>query len=436
MHRALLLAALLVLPARSQAAAELTPRQAARDTPAARVVREVGPAVVNVYQDVVREVELPYPWSRLWGPQRTRRTSLGSGFLIDPEGYILTNAHVLVADGQGIHVRLADRSELPAELVAVDADNDVALLKVTPPDGGALPVLRLGTSADVMVGEEIVAIGNPLGNENSVSTGIVSSVFREVRMPAGAGTEHGSPVFKDYIQVDAAINPGNSGGPLLNVLGEVIGINFAIANEAEGIGFAIPIDRVRRTLVENLLNPRLKREVVTGLELSGDPVARAVRVAALEEGGPAARAGLQPGDRVLSVAGRPVEWEFDVNKALLSARPGDRVDVVVERGGRTLNAALELGRDDSPLLVVWRRLGLSVVDHPRFKGVRVERVDPTGPGAQLGLQPGDLLDGLGEHDVDSTGQLHVLLRALEPGTPVVVHVWRGNGASWGQVRLR
>lgn len=435
MARALLLAALLALPAWPQAPAELTPRQAARDTPVARVVREVGPAVVNVYQDVVREVELPYPWSRLWGPQRTRRTSLGSGFLIDRDGYILTNAHVIEPGGQGIHVRLADRSEYPAELVAVDTDNDVALLKITPPPGQELPVLRLGTSADVMVGEEIVAIGNPLGNENSVSTGIVSSVFREVRVPA-AGAELASPVFKDYIQVDAAINPGNSGGPLLNVLGEVIGINFAIANEAEGIGFAIPIDRVRRTLVENLLNPRLKREVVTGLELSGDPVERAVRVAALDEDGPAARAGLQPGDRVLSVAGRPVEWEFDVNKALLATRPGDRVDVVVERDGRRLSTALELGRDDSPLLVIWRRLGLSVVDHPRFKGVRVERVDPAGPGAQLGLQPGDLLDGLGEHELDSTGHLYALLQAVEPGTQVVVHVWRGNGASWGRVRLR
>ncbi|MBM3984594.1 MAG: PDZ domain-containing protein [Planctomycetes bacterium] len=439
MPRSLLLLALLLAPAAAQSAPPLTGRQQLRDTPVARVVREAGPAVVNVYQDVVHEVELRYPYNLIF-PSRSRRSSLGTGFVIDRDGYILTNAHVIQQDqgvpvSQGIYVRLSDRSEYPAELVNVDVANDVALLKVTPPPGLVLAAARLGTSSDVMPGESVVAIGNPLGNENSVSTGIVSSVFREVPLPA-SGRQPSSPVFKDYIQVDAAINPGNSGGPLLNVLGEVIGINFAIANNAEGIGFAIPIDRVRRTLTENLLNPRIKREVVTGLEVQGDPVSRSVILAAVHEDGPAERAGLRAGDQLVSIAGQPVAWEFDVSKALLATQPGDRVDVVVERDGRTVRAALELGRDDSPLLVIWRRMGLSVVDHPRYKGVRVERVDPTGPAAVLGLQPGDLLDGLGEEELDSTLDLHDTLRALPPGQRMVVHVWRGNGASWGQMRLQ
>jgi serine protease Do len=296
--------------------------------------------------------------------------------------------------------------------------------------------VRLGTSADVMVGETIIAIGNPLGNENSVSSGIVSSVLREVRVPGPRGADTGSPVFKDSIQFDAPINPGNSGGPLLNMLGEVVGITFAIANEAQGISFAIPIDRVRETLTQNLLNPRMQREVVTGFEVLGDPVAREVTLADVQPDGPAQRAGLQPGDRLLAIAGKPVEWEFDYNKALLASRPGDEVDVVVERDGRTVRTSVVLGRDDSPLLVIWRRMGLSVVDHPQYKGVRVERVDPSGAAAALGLQVGDLIDGLGEREIDSLSQLFALIRDLPPGTPVVVHVWRGRGASYGTLRLQ
>ena len=436
MNRLLPLALLLLAPALP---AQLTPLQQQRDTPIAKVVREVGPAVVNVYQEVDREVELRGWQRQFFGPMTTRQSSLGSGFLIDPEGYILTNAHVIQLDsqGRGVFVRLPDKSEFPAEVVGVDPDNDVALLKITPPAGVKLPSVHLGTSSDVMVGESIIAIGNPLGNENSVSSGIVSAVLREVRVPAEPGTNRSSgPVFKDTIQVDAAINPGNSGGPLLNVLGEVVGINFMIADEAENIGFAIPIDRVRHSLIQTLMNPRLRSEVVTGLDVKGDPEARAVTLTDVTPDGPAARAGLHDGDRLVSIAGKPVQWEFDYNKALLAKNPGDSVDVVVEREGRTVHASLELGRDDSPMLVIWRRMGLAVVDHPRFKGVRVERVDPAGPAAMLGLQTGDLLDGIGEREIDSTADLYQLIRSEAAGAKVVVHVWRGNGASYGQMRLQ
>jgi serine protease Do len=434
--RPLQLALLLVPAAAGQQAAPLTPRQQLRDTPISRVAREAGAAVVNVYQKV--EQELPAYYRRIYGVRSIPRSSLGSGFLIDPDGYILTNAHVIQLDnqGKGISVRLADSSEYPAELVNVDPDNDVALLKITPPPGRTLPTTTLGTSSDVMVGESIVAIGNPLGNENSVTSGIVSSVFREVQVPEESGQAGPRPVFHDYIQVDAAINPGNSGGPLLNALGEVIGINFAIAEQAEGIGFAIPIDRVRHTLIENLLNPRMKHGVVTGLDLQRDPSGQGVLLSDVAPDGPAAQAGLRAGDHLVSVAGKPVHWEFDFNKALLAMNQGDRVDVVVERDGHTVSAALKLGHDDSPQPVVWTRMGLAVVDHPRFKGVRVERVDPTGPASQLGLQIGDLIDGLDDNQIDSTADLFRVIYARPAGASVVVHVWRGNGASFGTLRLR
>ena len=430
-----LAAALALLPSGASGQADAEARHAQRETPLVKVVREFGPAVVNVYQDVVQDVELPFPYNRLWGPQRSRRTSLGSGFVIDPEGYILTNAHVIQGGNRGIRVKLSSGDVYDAQLVNIDTDNDVALLKITPRAGTQLVAARLGTSSDVMVGESVIAIGNPLGNENSVATGIVSSVYRDVRVPSPDTSDHLSPAFKDFIQIDAPINPGNSGGPLINVLGEVIGINFAVATEAQGIGFAIPVDRVRKSLVDNLLNPRLHREVVTGLEVEGDPELREVRVASVAPDGPAARAGLRQGDVLLRLHDEPVAWEFDVSKALLATRPGDEVPVVVRRDGQTLNFDLRLAHDESPMLTIWRKTGLSVVDHPRYKGVRVERVDPAGPGALLGLQQGDLVDGVGDRTVDTTLDLYQLLRELPAGTRATVHVWRGDAASVGQLRL-
>jgi S1-C subfamily serine protease len=216
----------------------------ARVTPIVRVVRDVGPAVVNVYQEVVQQVEVPFPWNQLRGPQRSNRSSLGSGFLIDPEGYILTNAHVIGLGSEGIRVSLSDQESYPATLISLDSENDVALLRIKPRADHPLVAVRLGTSSDLMVGETIIAIGNPLRNENSVSTGIVSSLFRDVRLAGSQAPDQ--PAFKDFIQIDAPINKGNSGGPLLNVHGEVIGINFAVANEAQGIGFAIPIRATNR----------------------------------------------------------------------------------------------------------------------------------------------------------------------------------------------
>jgi serine protease Do len=360
-----------------------------------------------------------------------RSTSLGSGFIIDEEGYILTNAHVIRGGNRGISVRLWDGTQCDAGLMSVDTDNDVALLKISPPRDHPLVRAPLGTSSDLMVGESVIAIGNPLGHENSVSTGIVSSMFRDVPV-AGMQARH-TPTFKDFIQIDAPINPGNSGGPLLNAVGEVIGINFAIDQNAQGIGFAIPIDRVRHSLIDNL---RLQSDVFTGLEIRGDDMGRDVRLANVTPDSPAAAAGLQAGDQLLEVARQPIEWEFDFNKALLHSNPGDRVPVVVQRDGRRINAELELRRYESPIMHLWRVLGLRVVDHPKYRGVRVDRVDPTGPGAMLGVQPGDLIDGIDEQVIDDTVQLYDAVRGMPSGQRIVLHVWRGASASQGTLVLR
>ncbi len=409
---------------------------ALRITPTVRVVQSVGPAVVNVYQKVVQEVELPWPYNALYGPQRSNSTSLGSGFIIDSDGYVLTNAHVVQAGREGILVKLSDGTTCPAKLQSVDADNDVALLKIVPPPGHELVPAPLGTSSDLMVGESVIAIGNPLGNENSVSTGVISSMFRDVRVHSAATGGHLSPAFKDFIQFDAPINPGNSGGPLLNAAGEVIGVNFAVSQNAQGIGFAIPIDRVRKSLIGRLLSPRLEREVATGLEIRGNGAGRDVELAEVTPGGPAADAGLQAGDRLLEVAHQPIHWEFDYNKALLDKRPGDRVPVVVQRDGHRVQADLLLAHDESPLLHISRALGLRVVDHPTYRGVFVEQVEAGGPGALLGLARGDLIDGVGERLVDSSLELYDAVKDLPAGRTVTLHVWRGSGASSGPLTVR
>ncbi|MGQ0551919.1 MAG: trypsin-like peptidase domain-containing protein [Planctomycetota bacterium] len=413
----------------------LTPAQRERLTPVVRVVRDVGPAVVSVYQDVLEEI--PAPWNQLMGSHK-RRSSLGSGVIIDEEGYILTNAHVIALGNEGIRVRLSDRSEqsYPATLIRTDIENDIALLQIRPDPERPLVKARLGTSSDIMVGETVIAIGNPLSQENSVATGVVSSLFREVQVPTPGLNSQLTPSFKDFIQIDVPINRGNSGGPLFNVRGEVIGLNWAIRGDAQGIGFAIPIDRVRQSLIQNLLNPRLQREVVTGFETTTTYPEGEVTLASVEPEGPAAQAGLRSGDTLVELLGLPVSWEFDVNKALLRARPGDSVPVTVRRGTRTLRVDLTLAKDESPMLTIWRSMGVQVVDHPQFKGVRLERVDPGGPGALLGLRIGDIIDGIGSRTVDSTEELFALIRDVPKGTRVAVHVWRGNGASVGLLTLR
>lgn len=413
--------------ASAQQPADYTPAQWPRVTPMVEVVRSVGPAVVNIYQELVSEQTLPFPLNR-FGASRQRSTSLGSGVIIDPEGFILTNAHVIQPGGD-IQVQLADGTSEVARLVNLDSANDVALLKIRAER--PLPTAHLGTSSDIMVGETVIAIGNPLGNSNSVTSGIVSSVFRDVRLPDSTGER-----FRDFIQLDAPINPGNSGGPLLNVQGEVIGINAAIAREAEGIGFAIPIDRVRRSLVDTLLNPQLHKNVVTGLELASDERGRDVSLARVHSGSPAEQSGLRAGDRLVSVGSTQVDWVFDVAKAFYRAEPGDEVEVRVRRGGELITAQMRLDEQPSALQYISDALGLRVVDHPSYFGVLVESVEPSGPAARLPLRRGDLIDGLAGRAVDSVQDLYLALRRHSGGQRVDLNLFRGRQALRGPITVR
>jgi serine protease Do len=269
-----------------------------------------------------------------WG----RREVVGTGVVVDGRGYIITNRHVITG-AEKITVHTADGDDYPAKLYTEDPLHDLAVLSVT--GARRLPELLFAPSADLMVGETVIAVGHPFGYTNTVSTGIVSALGREVTMPSGE-------TLTNLIQTDASINPGNSGGPLFNVNGELIGINVALREGAQGIAFALPADTVQQALAKHLSAGRIAR-VAHGL-VCGERVPEDGRVrqqVVIERSlvsGPAARAGLQAGDVLVRLGERPVANRFDVERSLWGLRPGEAVEARVVRDGQTLRATITLGR--------------------------------------------------------------------------------------------
>src|SRR5262249_32356755 len=275
-------------------------------------------------------------------PRRFTTTSLGSGVLVGDDGRILTNEHVVLRASK-IHVTLIDGREIDAKLLGADADSDIAVLQLK--SGGTFPHIRLGTPGDLLIGETVIAIGNPFGLSHTVTTGVVSALGRAVR-----GEEH---TYTDFIQTDASINPGNSGGPLLNIKGELIGINAAIYGKAQGIGFAIPISRAKR-IVEELIThgaveapwvgvivQTLTPELASHFSLKGR---QGVRVRGIEPGSPGAKAGLQRGDIILEFNGRPPHSAEEYLQREREYAGGGTLRLRVLRGGGEENVAITAAR--------------------------------------------------------------------------------------------
>ncbi|MEE9219378.1 MAG: trypsin-like peptidase domain-containing protein [Acidobacteriota bacterium] len=382
-----------------------------RRSPIVEVVERVSPAVVNISTE--QRVENPFYGStiddffrsffeRHQGRERWVQNSLGSGVIVDGAGYILTNEHVIIGASR-IHVMLADRTEYLAQVIGIDPRSDLAVLKVDARE--PLPSVSLGRSDDLMIGESVVAIGNPFGLSNTVTTGVISALRRSVRS--------GDRVYTDFIQTDASINPGNSGGPLLNIRGELVGINTAIHGEGHGIGFAIPVDRALR-IVEDLIRFGEVRSVWIGLDIQ--EIDRELVVRRVYSGSPADSAGLEAGDHLVRIDGERIQNRFELDTILSRLRPAQRVSVALEREGQALEVQLTI--EEFPLSAAERLayevMGIAVVPMPEaWKrqvpfdagwGILIESVRPRSRAARRGFKRGDVILQINEvpmHDLDS-----------------------------------
>ena len=397
--------------------------RAERRTPIVEAVEKIGPAVVNISAEKLvqqRRSSLDSFFGFDVRPRGYKTESLGSGVILDSSGVVVTNDHV-ISGASSIWVTTADGRELEAKLEGADADNDLAVLTVDPK---GLKAAKLGTTSDLMIGETVIAIGNPFGLSNSVTAGIVSAVHRTVKGESGRN-------YSDFLQIDAAINPGNSGGALVNILGELIGINTAIVGGANTIGFAIPIDRARRVVDELRHFGEVKtvwlglRGTTVGLGNSrSQSHGQGLRVRSVYPNSPAARGGLEPGDVVVSIDGRPIEGREDFDTALASAGTGRTLAVVFRRDGRdqTVRLTTERTPDDLGLEILRRELGVGVRD--TRDGPMVVSVTRNSPADDKGLDRGDLLLAVNNRKVKTVEELAKSVEGGFSRSSLVLSVWR------------
>ncbi len=424
-----------------------------------RLAESARPAVVNVRvktESTRGEGGLPEAFRRFLPPgsrdvppdtPRGQRRGLGSGFIVDPSGYIVTNHHV-VDGAQTIEVTLDSGRTLTGKVVGTDPETDLALLKV---EATGLPALPLGRSAELKVGEPIMAIGSPFGLDHTVTVGIISATGRVI----GAGR------YDDFLQTDAAINPGNSGGPLINTRGQVIGIATAIASRGggfQGIGFAIPMDLAQPIVQQLRAEGRVSRgwlgvsiqpitpELATSFGLSGRDGAL---VASVAEDSPAARAGVRPGDVIVRFDGKAVDSPRALSTIVAGTATGKNVELSVVRDGRAqpLRVTVAPLKDErraaasAPAAARTGELGMSIepltpesarrlgVTDP--KGVVVTEVQPGSPAAEAGVSQGDVIREVNRVPVASPADVkknvarnpqQVLLRVEREGSALYVVV--------------
>ena len=431
-----------------------------------RLVEEYGPAVVNVeivqqqrrvsaqdgapaddpLQDFFRRFGIPMPGGAPQGEQGPAHGS-GSGFIVTADGYILTNAHV-VSEADDVTVRLTDRREFPAKVIGADTRTDVAVIKI---DAKNLPTVRMGDPAALKPGQWVLAIGSPFGLENSATAGIVSATARAV----------GGETYVPFIQTDVAVNPGNSGGPLFNLSGEVVGINSMIFSRTGGymgLSFAIPIDvaiNVRDQLIKtgHVVRGRIGvavQDVNAQLSQSfGLDRPRGALVNSVEPKGPAAQAGLKPGDVILAVNEHPIERVGDLSSTVAALKPGSNVPLHIWRDGKdqTLNVRIAEAKDEQPTTTAAAHeseesaaLGLAVrpLSDEEKRRVQTEGnlvvAQVGGPAAIAGVQPGDVILGVNGKKVASVDDLRTTVKQTKGSVALLLQ--RGDAQVFIPVRKR
>jgi serine protease Do len=402
----------------------------ARRTPVVVVAHNVLPSVVNIQTEATirrREAD-PFsdPFGFFGGRDRTYTSqSLGSGFVWSNDGIIVTNNHV-VEGASRIMVNFQDGTQLAAKLIGVDPDSDVAVLRVEAKNLTAAPV---GTSADLMIGESVVAVGNPFGLSGTVTTGVVSALGRSVPSKEAGRT------FTDFIQTDASINPGNSGGPLLNIEGKVIGINTAIYANAQGIGFAIPVDRARKVIQDIVRFGQVHSAWVGAVTATVTPeeskrlgirTTKGALVARVFPGSPAQSAGLRSGDVITAVEDKPVDSReaFSTYTATVATNQPLRLSVVRSGSPSQITVRPVDAPGDLGLRILEEVAGLRVVD--QSASVVIDQVVSGSRAANIGLAPNDVIVGVNGVEVSSTKDLNnEIIRAADRSS-IVLSVARGR----------
>jgi len=422
----------------SRVAQVQTAIDASRRTALVAAADRVSPAVVSINVSSRQRLTPRSPWDFFFVPEGARLVQgYGTGFIVRPNGIIITNQHV-VANAERVVVTLPDGSDLNATVLGEDPVTDIAVLRVKKE---SLPTVTLGRSTDLMIGEWVIALGNPyaylLGNaEPTVTVGVVSATERNI-LPGGDQTG----LYLDMIQTDAAINPGNSGGPLTNALGEVVGVNssiFSSSGGSIGLGFAIPIERAVRVADEIIKSGTVRRAWV-GLEVEGARAMRewksqgGVALSSVAPGGPAAKAGLRPGDVLLEANGRRLRNYLDWEAVKLDLHVGDVVEMVVRNGNTTARRRVVTG--DLPTVTAEKITVLQDLElinvTPAIqaeRGIRSERgalifrISPEVSRA-TGLQPGDVILAINRSQVRNASEVADLLN-VRPGQVIRIYVER------------